>query len=98
MRRRQFLALLPGFAFVGGCGLSRTATATKKPWYDPFEVFGASPDAVVLMTSLLDRPGGDPYLTDGPWSSADKPVPHETAAPPSGAGNPHGGVDGIPTA
>jgi hypothetical protein len=97
MTRRSFLLLLPGLA-AGGCAWSRTTTTPRKPWYDPFEVFGSSPDAVVLMTALIDRPGGDPYLTDGLWTAADKPLPHETAALLAENGIRVGVVSGIPPA
>ncbi len=98
MTRRTFLSLFPCLAAASGCWLSKETTTPRKPWYDPFEVFGASPDAVVLMTSLIDRPGGDPYLTDGLWSSADKPLPHETAALLAENGIRVGVISGIPPA
>ncbi|HEY2784998.1 MAG TPA: hypothetical protein VGJ05_08490 [Fimbriiglobus sp.] len=98
MTRRTFLSLFPGLAVAGGCQLSKDTTAPHTPWYDPFEVFGSSPDAVVLMTSLIDRPGGDPYLNDGLWASADKPLPHETAALLAENGIRVGVISGIPPA
>src|SRR5262245_8989196 len=98
MTRRTLLSLVPGLATAGGCWWSKTTTTPRKPWYDPFEVFGASPDAVVLMTVLIDRPGGDPYLTDALWASADKPLPHETAALLAENGIRVGVISGIPPA
>ena len=98
MTRRALLSLLPGLLAAGGCWWSKTTTTPRKPWYDPFEVFGSSPDAVVVMTALIDRPGGDPYLTDGLWPAADKPIPHETAALLAENGIRVGIISGIPPA
>lgn len=98
MTRRTFLSLIPWFAAAGGCVWSKHPATPRKPWYDPFEVFGSSPDAVVLMTALIDRPGGDPYLTDGLWAAADKPLPHETAALLAENGIRVGVISGIPPA
>jgi hypothetical protein len=92
------LSFLPCLATLGGCWWNRDTTPVKKPWYDPFEVFGSSPDAVVLMTALIDRPGGDPYLTEGLWSAVDKPLPHETAALLAENGIRIGVISGIPPA
>src|SRR5262245_36736775 len=96
MTRRSFLSLVPCLAAAGGCWWSKSTTTPRKPWYDPFEVFGSSPDAVVLMTALIDRPGGDPYLTDGVWAAADAPLPHETAALLAENGLRVGVISGIP--
>src|SRR5262245_2161173 len=98
MTRRWFVSLRPCLAAAGGCGWTKGTTAPRRPWYDPFEVFGSSADAVVLMTALIDRPGGDPYLTDGLWAAADKPLPHETAALLSENGLRVGVITGIPPA
>src|SRR5262245_12392683 len=96
MTRRWFVSLRPCLAAAGGCGWTKGTTAPRRPWYDPFEVFGSSADAVVLMTALIDRPGGDPYLTDGLWAAADKPLSHETAALLAENGIRVGIISGIP--
>jgi hypothetical protein len=98
MTRRTFLTLVPAMTAAGGCWWSKPTTETRKPWYDPFAVLADSPDAVVLMTELVDRPGGDPYLNDGLWKTADKPLSHETAAVLAENGLRVGVISGIPPA
>ena len=43
MTRRSLLALAPWLA--AGCLFRTAGGSARKPWYDPFAVFGSSPDA-----------------------------------------------------
>jgi hypothetical protein len=100
MRPQWHLAVLVVCVCVlAGC-LPRWKSTPQRSWHDPFDVFGKAPtsNTVYLMTTLIDQPGGDPYLTDGLWASAERPLPHEVAALLAENGLRVGLISGIPPA